>query len=134
MKDKFIRFMQGRYATYGTDSLSKFLLVLTFILLIATSFGPLRVLSFLPFALLIFCYFRLFSRNIPKRYHENEVFTQFTARIKAFFHNMKYNASQNKMYHIYKCPNCGQKIRVPRGKGKIAVRCPKCSTEFIKHS
>mgnify|MGYP001122250664 CR=1 FL=1 len=33
-----------------------------------------------------------------------------------------------------KCPGCGQKIRVPRGRGKIAIRCPKCNREFIRRS
>ena len=41
---------------------------------------------------------------------------------------------QLKEYHIYKCPNCKQKLRVPRGRGRIAIRCRKCGTEFIKKS
>ena len=134
LRDRFIRFMQGRYGAYGTDAFTKFLLILTLVLIVATSFGPLRNLSILPFIILIYCYFRLFSKNVPKRYHENQVYMEYQNRFTGFFKNFKYNASQRKIYHVYKCPKCGQKIRIPRGKGKIIVRCPKCSTEFEKRS
>ena len=134
MKDKFIRFMQGRYGAYGTDRLTKFLLIVTLILIVLTSFGPMRTLSILPIILLIYSYFRLFSRNIPKRYHENEVYMRYRAKFIGFFKNFRYNLSQRRTYHIYRCPKCSQKIRIPRGKGKIMVHCPKCSNDFIKHS
>ena len=134
MKDKFIRFMQGRYGAYGTDRLTKFLLIVTLILIVLTSFGPMRTLSILPIILLIYSYFRLFSRNIPKRYHENEVYMRYRATFIGFFKNFRYNLSQRRTYHIYRCPKCSQKIRIPRGKGKIMVHCPKCGNDFIKHS
>ena len=134
MKDKFIRFMQGRYGAYGTDRLTKFLLIVTLILIVLTSFGPMRTLSILPIILLIYSYFRLFSRNIPKRYPENEVYMRYRAKFIGFFKNFRYNLSQRRTYHIYRCPKCSQKIRIPRGKGKIMVHCPKCGNDFIKHS
>lgn len=135
MKEKLIRFMQGRY---GVDQLSKFLLVVGVIfVLISALFGshPVALLFyFLGWAFVIYCYFRVFSRNIPKRYAENQAFLAKTFRIRNFFQSQKNIWKQRKVYHIYTCPSCRQKIRIPKGKGKIEVRCPKCGTTFIKKS
>ena len=83
---------------------------------------------------LIYAYFRMFSRNVRKRYDENVRFLNKTAKIRGFFKSQKNLMAQRKDYHIYTCPGCKQKIRIPRGKGKIEIRCPKCGTTFIKKS
>lgn len=135
MKEKLIRFMQGRY---GVDQLSKFLLIVGLIVVVLSSFFPAVAVSMvfylLGWVLVIYCYFRVFSRNVPKRYAENQAFLAKTYRIRAFFQKQKNIWQQRKVYHIYTCPSCKQKIRIPRGKGKIEVRCPKCGTTFIKKS
>ena len=135
MKEKFIRFMQGRY---GVDQLSKFLLLLGLIAVVISSMFMNNVVGvifyILGWALVVCCYFRVFSRNVQKRYAENQAFLAKTYRVRSFFQRQKNIWQQRRIYHIYTCPTCKQKIRIPKGKGKIEVRCPKCGTTFIKKS
>lgn len=127
--------MQGRN---GVDSLSKFLLITgVVVVLLSALFGSHPVgmfFYFLGWVVIIYCYFRMFSRNISKRYAENEAFLNRTYKIRSFFQKQINIWKQRRVYHIYTCPGCRQKIRIPRGKGKIEIRCPKCGTTFIKKS
>lgn len=131
MKERLIRFMYGRY---GVDAFSKFLVGVGLAIAIVTMFTRLPVLSYVGWAVIIYSYFRMFSKNHPRRYAENQAFLKYTAGVRTFLAKQKYNFKQRKTHHIYNCPSCRQKIRVPRGKGKIEVRCPKCSSTFIKRS
>lgn len=135
MKEKFIRFMQGRY---GIDQLSKFLLAVGLIVVLISVFLGNSVIGLILYLLgwvgVIYSYVRAFSRNVSKRYSENQRFLAKTYGIRSFFQKQKNIWSQRRVYHIYTCPTCKQKIRIPRGKGKIEVRCPKCGTTFIKKS
>ena len=135
MKEKLIRFMQGRY---GIDQLSKFLLITGLaVVLLSAFFGETAVSMLLyicGWGVVIYCYFRIFSRNVQKRYAENQAYLMKTYKIRNWFQNQKNIWQQRKVYHIYTCPSCKQKIRIPKGKGKIEVRCPKCGTTFIKKS
>jgi ribosomal protein L37AE/L43A len=69
---------------------------------------------------MIWAIFRSFSRNVYKRYQENHRFLLFFDRLK------------DRKHKIFQCPRCRQMVRVPRGKGKIAITCPKCRERFIK--
>lgn len=92
------------------------------------------VLDTLGIILIVFTYFRLFSRDFQSRSEENRKFLDATSKIRRRFNRDKNIAKQLKDYHIYSCPNCKQKIRIPRGKGNIEICCPKCQTRFIKKS
>ena len=135
MKEKLIRFMQGRY---GIDQLSKFLLITGLAVVLLSAFVGETAVSMLLYifgwGVVIYCYFRIFSRNVQKRYAENQAYLMKTYKIRNWFQNQKNIWQQRKVYHIYTCPSCKQKIRIPKGKGKIEVRCPKCGTTFIKKS
>lgn len=131
MRRRLEQFMQGRY---GTDELSKFLLAVCLVLLLLNMFTRMQLLYLLALVLLGYCYFRMFSRNISGRSAENQKYLSWTAGIRRNCMRMKNRVLQSKDYHIYKCPSCGQKIRIPRGKGKICITCPKCRHEFEKRS
>ncbi len=130
MKEKFYRFMQGRY---GNDQLNRFLMILVMVFLVLSIFidGPFYLLGLLG---IIYTYFRMFSKNIYKRSAENTAYLKYEYKVKQWWATLKRDMKQRKTHHIYKCPSCKQKIRIPRGKGKIEIRCPKCSHTFIKKS
>lgn len=133
-KEKFARFMYGRY---GVDQFSKFMLKATLVLCIVSIFLPQRVGSFistLVLILIVYTYFRIFSKNIYKRAAENEKYLKFTGSFRKKYNTEKQIAGQRKYYRFYRCPGCGQRIRVPKGRGKIQIRCPKCNEKFIKKS
>ena len=131
MREKFQRFMAGRY---GVDELSKFLNIVLLVLLILSIFIRSGILYLLALGILIYSYFRMFSRNISKRYEENQKFVNFRYRSVVKWNNFKKRFAQRKEYRFYHCPQCKQMVRVPRGRGKICITCPKCRTEFVKKS
>ncbi|HIR27407.1 MAG TPA: hypothetical protein IAB84_05475 [Candidatus Choladousia intestinigallinarum] len=129
MKERFIRFMSGRY---GADQLSRFMLAVCFLCLILNLFTGTYILYVAALAILVVCYFRMFSRNLAKRDAENQQYLRLKEKFLSIFKRSFWE--ERKAYHIYKCPSCGQKIRIPRGKGKICITCPKCRNEFVKKS
>ncbi len=128
-KNKIARFMYGRY---GMDQLSRLIMYITFALLIITLFIHSSILYTVALAGIIYTYYRAFSRNISRRYSENEAYLKFKYKIIGKFNNFKFRMKDRKTQVIFKCPNCSQKIRVPRGKGNISIKCPKCRIEFTK--
>ena len=135
MKEKIGRFMAGRY---GNDKLNQFMMAVflgcaVLNLFVRNAYAS-TVLNTWECLLILLVYIRMFSRNISKRYAENQKYLALENRLRRFFGQKRYLMQQRKEYHIYKCPGCKQKIRIPRGKGKISIRCPKCGEEFIKNS
>ena len=133
MREKLQRFMAGRY---GVDAFSKFLMGSVLVLWVLDLFINSRVLYSWSILLIIYMYFRMFSRNIQKRYQENIKFLQMKSKVlgKLKWNQLKSDVKGRKTHHIYRCPTCRQKIRIPRGKGRICITCPKCKTEFTKTS
>lgn len=133
MKEKLQRFMMGRY---GVDSLNKFMLVMALVLMILSMLTGSRgsILYLLSIVLLILTYIRMLSRNHYKRANENAKYLNITRGFRGKLNKQKRYANERKFNHIYTCPSCKQKIRIPKGKGKIMVTCPKCKTQFMKKS
>lgn len=128
----FSRLMNGRY---GSDQFGRFLSILSLILLVVglilqNSMGT--MLTWLAIVCLIYIYFRMFSKNTNKRYEENVRYLNIKGRVKGFFSRKIRRLKQQKDYRFIKCPKCGVTVRVPRGKGKIKISCPKCYNTFIR--
>ena len=112
MKEKFMRFMQGRN---GVDQFARFTMGVALAAIVLTLFTGTRsgigaFLDLFGMAAIVYTYFRIFSKNISKRYQENQKYLQMTDKLRARFQKEKRMMSQRKDYHIYSCPGCGQKI------------------------
>lgn len=130
MKERFYRFMQGRY---GNDQFNRFLMILALAaMVLSILWKPQLYLAAL--VLLGWGYYRMFSRKVYSRAMENQKYLAIRERVLCRLRREKRQLEQRKEYHIYKCPGCGQKVRIPRGKGKVEVHCPKCGKDFIKRS
>lgn len=131
--EKFQRFMIGRY---GMDQLGQFMMTMVLVLIVINLFVraalPSMVLDTLELSGLIGMYFRMFSKNVGKRYRENQVYLGARFRVMDRFQKAGFRFREGRRHHIFKCPGCGQKIRIPRGHGKVSIHCPKCGKDFIK--
>ncbi len=130
-KNKLYSFMYGRYGTYGTDTLSKVLLWVYLIWIVACTIIGLFVNSIwftlaywlVTIALVFWMLYRIFSRNVVARRKENERFCGFF--------KLRKNKFRDRKTHVYrKCPKCKVVLRLPKSKGKHFVVCPKCRERF----
>lgn len=122
------------YGRYGTDALGFFMLILVLILDVIFTFTGWDILYLFSFLLAVWCIWRIFSRNISRRYAENQKFMQVFSPVQNMIVSKISSARDLKTHRHFRCPSCKQKIRVPRGRGKIQITCPKCGQEFIKKS
>lgn len=126
--------MSGRY---GGDAFSNFLSLAALVVVVLGLFVPGlfgMLLGWLGWAALIYSYYRIFSRNIPRRAAENRWFLEKRYAVQQRFGSAKTRFAQRKVYRYFRCPRCRQQLRVPRGRGRISITCPKCGTSFIKKS
>lgn len=124
------RFMYGRY---GNDHLNHFLSLVFLILILIytfTSFALLYWLALVPFFLFVF---RFFSRNLPQRREENARFLK-AATPPVRWWRLRRTMRKDKEHRYFKCPNCGQRLRVPRGRGRVTVTCRSCNASFEEKS
>ena len=117
----FRRFMEGRY---GGDKLNMALLWSGVLACLISVLIPVKVIKIIflviSYGLTVWAIFRVFSTNTYKRYQENRRYLRLIDRLK------------DRKHRHFECPRCRQPVRVPRGKGRIAIPCPKCKERFIK--
>ena len=116
------QFMTGRY---GTDKLNTVILTAGLVVCLVGVFvngSASLIFTVVSYGLMIWALCRTFSRNTSKRYQENKKFLMLVERMK------------DRQHRYFTCPKCRQTVRVPRGKGKVAITCPRCKERFIKKS
>ena len=139
MKERLRKFMEGRY---GADGLNRFLTICGWVLLLtgfvlsgiqkdaAMIIGS--ALVTLSWVLLIWSIFRTLSKTTQKRASENYRYFVYKNKVANWWKQRKTRWQDRKVHRYFKCPQCGATVRVPKGKGKIRITCPKCRNQFIK--
>lgn len=135
-QEKLRRFMIGRY---GMDELGHFMMILLFGMILLGLVIHSALWYWMELACIVITYFRMFSRNTGRRFQENQAFLNLRFHIaekirKWDLKNWKEKLEEFRKYKIFRCPNCGQKIRIPRGHGKIRIHCRTCGKDFIGKS
>ena len=121
------------YGRYGGDHLSLCLFGLYVLLYLLSAVPFLGVLGWLAVAVGGIGLYRTLSRNIPKRRAENAKFLRLIGPLVNWWHIWRIRR-RDKEHSYFKCPNCGQHLRVPRGKGKITITCRSCGVSFEEKS
>lgn len=129
MFDFIRRFMYGRY---GNDSLNQFLMLAALVLVAIWSFIRIPFLSLLILLMLAVCYYRMLSRDIGRRQAENQKFLIWWSPKQKGIADAWARFRDRKTHRYYRCSSCKAWLRVPRGKGKINIKCPKCGNQFVK--
>jgi len=124
------KLMAGRY---GTDQLNTTLMVVWLVLYLVSLFTRWTILYWVSLVLVLVTLFRGFSRRIDRRRAENARFLQLVRPVKSKLRNLSVRA-KDRDHRYFRCPNCKQQMRVPKGKGRITVHCRSCGATFEEKS
>ena len=127
MNDKLADWHKGRN---GADEISNLTLAVAIVLVVVNLFAHTWVISLVAVALLLYTGFRISSTKVADRREENEHFLAVLGPLAPWVRNPAAAMREARAYKHLTCPSCGQHVRVPRGKGKVRVTCPKCKTKF----
>lgn len=139
MKERFRRFMMGRH---GVDDFGRFLngagLVLIFLGMVLSLFQATYWVGTVCMGIAWFCMIwtlvRAFSKNHSRRYAENNWYLQKKYKLTNWWRAKRNRFAQRKTHRFYRCPQCSVTTRVPRGKGKVRITCPRCGNVFVRKS
>lgn len=124
----------------GLDELNNFIMLIGFIFITIALFSHHWIFTVIGALLVVLCYVRVFSKNLEKRQKENAFYMKYMGNVVKVVRRYKlsvkmwYKSLKDAEYLYFVCSGCGQVIRIPKGKNKVSVRCPKCSKTFVKKS
>lgn len=138
MLRKDIKEAMGRRC--GLDELNNLIMLVGFLYVVAALFTKNKIFLLVGAAFVVLCYLRVFSKNVAKRKKENDFYMRYMgkvvleARLLKLMIRMKGKSLLDKEYVYFVCDQCHQVIRVPKGKNKVNIRCPKCDHTFVKRT
>lgn len=124
----------------GLDELNNFIMLIGFIYIVIALFTSNWKFTLIGAVFIILCYLRVFSKKLEQRKKENAIYMRYMGGIVRYVQRlklcikMKVKTSRDSQYAYFVCNTCGQIVRVPKGKNKVNIRCPKCSMTFIKRT
>jgi len=122
------------YGRYGFDQFSRAIIFFSLFIALIASLTRSSLLLWLSYIPLIYAIFRILSRDTYKRARENYIYCDILRKMKVRVKNTKLLLVGTKTHKFFRCKGCRQMIRIPRGKGKISITCPKCKREFISRT
>lgn len=131
MEHKLAEWLRGRN---GSDELSTCALVVAIVLVAANMLLHSFLVSVIALALMAYAWWRMSSKDLEARENENGVFVEFLGPMRSWVQSPAQAVAETRAYKHIKCPECGQRVRVPRGKGKVRITCPKCHNTFESHA
>ena len=124
---KMMEWLQGRQ---GPDDLAVFSMNLAIVVVVVKLFARVSWLGWVALVLIAYSMFRIQSKNLGSRARENEAFLKALGPARPWVQNPRAAWAELRAYKHVKCTSCKQRVRVPRGKGKLRVTCPRCKTKF----
>ena len=137
MAIKIQQFMAGRY---GND---RFTLFLSIAGMLIYCFGNVLrwfrstyivgiIVCLVGTLMLYYGIFRAFSKNYPARQKELNLYLRLSEKPRAGLRLLVNKIRDRKTHRYFKCKNCKTVMRVPKGRGKIEITCPKCREKVVK--
>ena len=130
-QNKLRELMRGRN---GADDLAIVSVTVAILIAVINLVTKTRIFSAIGLVLVVYAVWRTCSKDVQRRSSENAAFMRSLGPVARWVRNPKAAFAETRSFKHAKCPNCGQGVRVPRGKGKVRVTCPKCGTRFDERS